>query len=235
MKQVEELQKQLLSLRGDVREVRAEIRDGLREGVENDDVRKIQELLATDPTIYPRGLVSGYYGPLTKEAVMAFQKRHNLPETGIVDEATKKLIQDYLNKKTDRVVAPGWFKAPGLDKKIEEKKRVEEKKEEKKEVKKEDKKYEDNVNKDAKATKDHSEGMINAAANVIADLEKYLRNAKAGRVDASDIREAEKELADAKSDLAKARVYYAKGEYQDAYDDAYEAKMSAYDGIEELK
>jgi peptidoglycan hydrolase-like protein with peptidoglycan-binding domain len=235
MKQVEELQKQLSQMRGEIRDLSA----GMREGMSSDDVRRVQELLASDPTLYPKGSVTGFFGPLTKEAVMAFQKRHDLPQTGEVDEKTKSLLEDYLKKRSDNKVSPGWIKGTELDKKMEDKKRVEDKKEDKKEVKKdekrEDKKYEDNVKKDSATIKGHSEGMIEAAANVIIDLEKALRNAKAGSVDASDIREAEKDLAEAKSELAEARAYYAKGEYQDAYDDAYEAKMSAYDGIEELK
>src|SRR3989338_5854452 len=119
MKQVEELQKQLSSLRSDVQEVRAELKDGLREGVSDEDVKRIQELLATDPTIYPKGLVSGYYGPLTKEAVKAFQKRHGLTETGEVDAETKALMLEYF-KENGGKVAPGLLRAPGIDKKLME-------------------------------------------------------------------------------------------------------------------
>jgi peptidoglycan hydrolase-like protein with peptidoglycan-binding domain len=231
MKQVEELQKQLSSLRGEVQQVRAELRAGLREGVENDDVKKIQELLATDPTIYPKGLVSGYYGPLTKEAVMAFQKRHGLPETGVVDEATRKLLQDYLNKKTDKVVAPGWIKAPGLDKKITEQKKTEDKKVESKKV--EDKKTETKL-KDTSTIKGHADGMIKAATDVIADLEDAIEDAKDNDEDEDDIEDAEEDLARAEAELNRAKTYFSKGEYQKAYDEAVKAKMSAYAGIDEL-
>jgi len=221
MKQVEDLQKQLSSLRGEVQQVRAELRAGLREGVENDDVKKIQELLATDPTIYPKGLVSGYYGPLTKEAVMAFQKRHGLTETGVVDEETRKLLQDYLHKKTDKVIAPGWIKAPGLDKKITEQKKVE------------DKKTEDKP-KDTTTIKQRAEGMIDTATKVIADLEDKIEDAKDNDVDEDDIEDAEDDLARAKAELARAKTQFTNREYQKAYDEAVKAKMSAYAGIDEL-
>lgn len=226
MKQVEELQKQLSSLRGEVQEVRAELRAGLREGVSGDDVKKVQELLASDPTIYPKGSVTGYFGPLTKEAVMAFQKRHGLTETGVVDEETRKLLQDFLNKKTDKNIAPGWLKAPGLDKKIEDKKWYDD-------GKKEDKKTEDKP-KDPNAIIGYSEGMIKAAKNVMADLEDKIEDAKDNDEDEDDIEDAEEDLARAEAELEDAEDYFADKEYQKAYDVAVKAKMSAYAGIDEL-
>lgn len=38
-----------------------------------DDVAEIQKILATRPDIYPEGLVTGYYGPLTTKAIKRFQ------------------------------------------------------------------------------------------------------------------------------------------------------------------
>jgi peptidoglycan hydrolase-like protein with peptidoglycan-binding domain len=218
LKQVEELQKQLATVRGEIQELRSD----LREGVENDDVRKVQELLATDPTLYPKGKITGYYGPLTKEAVMAFQKRHGLPETGVVDEATKKLIEDYLKKKTDKNVAPGWIKAYGLEKKIEDKKW------ENTEVKK------DKVPTPPEVVKNNADSLINLASSVIEDLEDQIEDAKDDD-DADDVEEAEEDLARAKSELVTAKGYFEDEEWQKAFDEAYKAKYSAYAGIEELK
>ena len=79
MKQIEELKTKLATLRG---EVRSELKDGLKEGMTDEDIKKVQELLATDPNIYPKGLVTGYYGPMTKEAILKFQARHELRTTG---------------------------------------------------------------------------------------------------------------------------------------------------------
>jgi peptidoglycan hydrolase-like protein with peptidoglycan-binding domain len=117
MKQVEALQAQLATLRG---EIKNELKVGLREGVTDEDIKKVQELLATDPTLYPRGLVTGYFGPLTKEAVIAFQKRHGLEGTGEVDVATKTLMLEYFKEKTNGQIPPGLLRAPGIDKKIME-------------------------------------------------------------------------------------------------------------------
>lgn len=225
MKQIEDLQKQLATMRGEIKELRSD----LREGVENDDVRKVQELLATDPTIYPKGKVTGYYGPLTKEAVMAFQKRHGLPETGVVDEATKKLIQDYLKKKTDGKIAPGWLKAPGLGKKIDDKKWYGDK----------DKDDDDDNVKATSTIKAHADGMIDAANSVIEDLEDKIEAAEE-EDDLTDeeednIEDAKEDLTRAKAELEDAEDYFEDEEYQKAYDEAYKAKKSAYAGIDELK
>lgn len=61
-------------------------------GEKSERVKMIQEILKEDPEIYPEGLVTGYYGPLTKKAVERLQKRCKLPETGILDEPTIKCI-----------------------------------------------------------------------------------------------------------------------------------------------
>jgi hypothetical protein len=241
MKQVEDLQKQLSSLRGEVREVRAELRDGLREGVENDDVKKIQELLATDPAIYPKGLVSGYYGPLTKEAVKAFQKRHSLTETGEVDTETKALLLEYF-KENNGKVPPGLLRAPGIDKKIME--RFKKGDDGKYYLDCDDKKgtgvlCKDKTNtedklKDTTTIKQRAEGMIDTATKVIADLEDKIEDAKDDDEDEDDIEDAEEDFARAKTELTSAKTYFTNKEYQKAYDEAVKAKMSAYAGIDEL-
>ncbi|MFH1956809.1 MAG: carboxypeptidase regulatory-like domain-containing protein, partial [Patescibacteria group bacterium] len=46
----------------------------LRYGMTSDDVKRLQELLASDSEIYPEGIISGWFGQLTRKAVMAFQK-----------------------------------------------------------------------------------------------------------------------------------------------------------------
>ena len=58
----------------------------LQVGDASHDVRHLQVLLGTDPALYPEGLITGYFGPLTKKAVEAFQTKHNLPATGRVGE-----------------------------------------------------------------------------------------------------------------------------------------------------
>ena len=46
------------------------------------DVRTLQTLLAADPSIYPQGLITGYYGELTIKAVRTFQIRYGVISGG---------------------------------------------------------------------------------------------------------------------------------------------------------
>jgi len=45
-------------------------------GDRGDEVTKLQELLAKDPAVYPEGLVTGYFGSLTRAAINRFQEKH---------------------------------------------------------------------------------------------------------------------------------------------------------------
>jgi len=58
----------------------------LRRGYSGEEVRQLQELLKTMPNIYPERLVTGYFGPLTQQAVRRFQTKHNIISSG--DENT---------------------------------------------------------------------------------------------------------------------------------------------------
>ena len=61
----------------------------------SDDVRRLQTLLASDKEVYPEGLTTGYYGPLTKKAVGKFQIKHGVvasskaPGYGMVGPLTR--------------------------------------------------------------------------------------------------------------------------------------------------
>ena len=48
----------------------------LRYGDSGEQVEKLQQMLKQDPEIYPEGIVSGYFGPLTEKAVNRFQKKY---------------------------------------------------------------------------------------------------------------------------------------------------------------
>lgn len=58
------------------------------------DVAELQALLASDPSLYPEGLVTGWYGPLTTSAVRRFQRRMGIEPTGEVDEATQEKLDE---------------------------------------------------------------------------------------------------------------------------------------------
>lgn len=114
LEKIRALQDQLRTIRGDVRET---LRDGLKEGMTNDDVRKIQELLSSDSDVYPFGKATGFFGPLTKDAVKKFQKKAGLAETGIVDSETRKLMEEMLADRYNGKIPAGLLRAPGIYKK----------------------------------------------------------------------------------------------------------------------
>ena len=45
-------------------------------------VARLQTILAKDKTVYPEGLVTGFFGPATLRAVQAFQKKHDIVSSG---------------------------------------------------------------------------------------------------------------------------------------------------------
>ncbi len=57
-------------------------------GMSGSDVSALQTYLATDASIYPQGLVTGFYGPLTAAAVARFQTAHSLASVGRVGPLT---------------------------------------------------------------------------------------------------------------------------------------------------
>ena len=56
------------------------------------DVSCLQKFLASDTSIYPRGLVTGYFGSLTRQAVILFQAAHKIAKVGIVGPITRRAL-----------------------------------------------------------------------------------------------------------------------------------------------
>lgn len=54
----------------------------LKKGSSGDDVTRLQQFLATDPSVYPEGTVSGYFGALTEKAVQKLQVKLNIVSSG---------------------------------------------------------------------------------------------------------------------------------------------------------
>lgn len=61
-------------------------------GMRGNDVSALQTFLARDNTIYPQGLVTGYFGSLTKSAVSNFQARNGISSIGRVGPVTLSAI-----------------------------------------------------------------------------------------------------------------------------------------------
>ena len=65
-------------------------------GAEGADVSNLQEILATDPEIYPEARVTGYFGSLTQGAVRRFQKKFGLEQAGRVGPQTLNKLNSIL-------------------------------------------------------------------------------------------------------------------------------------------
>jgi len=79
----------------------------------------LQEYLALDTEIYPRGLVTGYYGPLTAAAVRKFQRQHGIDQVGVVGPITRGKLHKLFGEGLlpDGDIPPGLTRAPGIEKK----------------------------------------------------------------------------------------------------------------------
>ncbi len=51
----------------------------------NGEVSRLQNFLAQDSSIYPQGLITGYFGPATESAVQRWQSRHGVVSSGSPD------------------------------------------------------------------------------------------------------------------------------------------------------
>lgn len=69
----------------------------LQLGMRGTDVSDLQRFLATDTTIYPQGLVTGYFGALTQAAVSRFQARNGIAVVGRVGPLTLAAINAQMN------------------------------------------------------------------------------------------------------------------------------------------
>ncbi len=77
----------------------------LYKGLQSNDVRRLQILLATKPEIYPEGLITDYFGPLTEKAVQTFQLNFGVvassadPGFGYVGPKTRAKLQEIFGNK----------------------------------------------------------------------------------------------------------------------------------------
>lgn len=92
----------------------------LKRGMSGDDVALLQEILATDPDVYPEALITGYFGKLTEKAVKKFQKIAGIEQVGVVGPKTLAKINELLEEGAGNSgkVPPGLLIAPGIRKKL---------------------------------------------------------------------------------------------------------------------
>lgn len=96
----------------------------LSPGDSGDDVENLQTLLKQFPDVYPEGIVTGFFGPLTQRAVERFQAKHGIVATGspattgygILGPQTRAKLNELITggAGASGVVPPGLFRAPGL-------------------------------------------------------------------------------------------------------------------------
>ncbi len=66
-------------------------------GETNSDVTSLQMFFKDNAMIYPEGLVTGYFGGLTKSAVQRFQAAYNLDQVGRVGPMTRDRINTLIS------------------------------------------------------------------------------------------------------------------------------------------
>ncbi len=77
----------------------------IRRGDYGDDVKDLQKFLAKHPSIYPEGIVNGFYGPLTIQAVKRWQKQNGIEGTGFFGPMTRKFWREHCEDNDGRWMA----------------------------------------------------------------------------------------------------------------------------------
>ncbi|MDD5433188.1 MAG: peptidoglycan-binding protein [Candidatus Pacebacteria bacterium] len=97
--QIAKIQAQLLAM-GQTNYSCSSFQTNLYFGLQNNQVSCLQEFLKQQGSnIYPQGIVSGYFGSLTLEAVIKFQEKYAIPNTGYVGVLTRTKINELLKIK----------------------------------------------------------------------------------------------------------------------------------------
>ena len=105
-----DLKAKLMGVQTEIKELKV----GLRVGMTDADIKVIQEALASDPTIYPGGFKTGYFGPLTVEAIKKFQAKNGLEVTGEINPETKAALDTiFAQRRTEGHFPWGLLIAPG--------------------------------------------------------------------------------------------------------------------------
>lgn len=66
----------------------------LKKGMEDPEVFNLQKVLSLDPTIYPEGKITGFFGSATEKAVMRFQRKYGIRVTGEVGPQTRSKLNE---------------------------------------------------------------------------------------------------------------------------------------------
>ena len=69
----------------------------LQLGSSGAQVTQLQQFLALNTKVYPAGLVTGYFGPMTQAAVLQFQANYDISQVGRVGPATMARMNAVMN------------------------------------------------------------------------------------------------------------------------------------------
>jgi len=118
--QVQALQEQITALSARTEAALALSQD-LALGDRGTEVELLQRILASDPELYPEGLVTGFFGPLTHAALKRFEMRYELDGDGELDVRARAVVNDLLEQgNAAGFVPPGLLTAPGIrDRRVE--------------------------------------------------------------------------------------------------------------------
>ncbi len=70
-------------------------------GARGTDVSNLQEFLSASPSIYPSGLITGYFGSMTRAGVKGFQAQYGLDQVGRVGPLTLAKINSIIGGGTN--------------------------------------------------------------------------------------------------------------------------------------
>ncbi len=113
MKLIADLKAKLMDAQGQIQVLAKDL--GL--GSKGDDVLEAQKLLASDPATF-KVKPTGFFGPLTQDAIKKFQTDYNLPVTGVLDQATRDVMKQIRAEQKDGMIPFGLIKSAEMHAKI---------------------------------------------------------------------------------------------------------------------
>lgn len=78
----------------------------LARGSEGPEVVQLQAYLASTPTLYPEGKITGYFGPATERAVKRFQAKYGISQVGRVGPLTLAKLEEVYGAGAPSVSTP---------------------------------------------------------------------------------------------------------------------------------
>lgn len=80
-------------------------------GAKGSNVTNLQAFFADNSSIYPEGLVTGYFGSLTRQAVMRFQETYGIVSSGTAASTGYGRVGPTTLAKINSIMATGWTTA----------------------------------------------------------------------------------------------------------------------------